>query len=171
VGKVNCVARRWVYSLLPVAVICGCGKQVPAPSPPPGVLVAPALEKTVQDWDEYTGKFAAVDSVELRPRVSGYIDKVRFEEGAVVHEGDTLVEIDPRPYQAEANRAKAEWVRAKTQLELARLELDRVQKLKDSGAVSREELDERTSALHAQEANVEATRAALDIADTTTRGY
>jgi RND family efflux transporter MFP subunit len=144
------------------AITCGCSKHAAQAPPPPGVLVAPAIEKSVQDWDEYTGKFAAVDSVEVRPRVSGYIDKVLFKEGAMVHEGEVLVEIDPRPYQAGANRANAEWVRAKTQLELAHIELDRVQKLKSTGAVSQEELDERLSALHEQEANVEATRAALD---------
>jgi RND family efflux transporter MFP subunit len=116
----------------------------------------------VQDWDEYTGKFAAVDHVEVRPRVSGFVDKVLFREGAIVHEGDLLVVIDPRPYQADANRTRAEWVRAKTELELARLELARVQKLKDSGAVSREELDERLSTVQEREASVAATKAALD---------
>jgi RND family efflux transporter MFP subunit len=165
VRKTRSGHRLWGYPLLLVILICGCSKgSAPAP-PPPGVLVAPAIERTVQDWDEYTGKFAAVDSVEVRPRVSGYIDKVFFKEGAVVHEGDVLVEIDPRPYQADANRARAEWVRAKTQLQLAQIELARVRKLMQSGAVSREEVDERTSTLQEQDANVAATRAALDVAE------
>ena len=132
VGTITSGHRLLVALLLAGAVLDGCGKGgTPAP-PPLGVLVAPALEKTVQDWDEYTGKFAAIDSVEVRPRVSGYIDKVLFKEGSIVQEGDILVQIDPRPYQADANRARAEWMRAKTQLALAHIELDRVQKLKDS---------------------------------------
>lgn len=164
-GKINSDHHLWVFAALLAAAACGCSKgNAPAP-PPPGVLVAPALVKTVQEWDEYTGKFAAIDSVEVRPRVSGYIDKVLFKEGAIVHEGDVLVQIDPRPYQADANRARAEWVRAKTQLELAHVELDRVQKLKDTGAVSQEEFDERLSTVHEQEANVAATRATLDVAE------
>jgi RND family efflux transporter MFP subunit len=96
--------------------------------------------------------------------VSGYIDRILFHEGQGVKQGEALVVIDPRPYQADFDRAKAGLVLAKSQRELAQLEADRVQKLKDSGAVSQEELDERLSALHQQEANVAAAQAALDSA-------
>jgi RND family efflux transporter MFP subunit len=106
----------------------------------------------------------AVESVEIRPRVSGYIDKVAFTEGSQVKRGDLLFIIDPRPYQAEYDRAAADVKRYKTALELARIELVRVQRLKDSGAVSEEELDERKSTLAQAEANVAGSEAALEAA-------
>jgi RND family efflux transporter MFP subunit len=142
----------------------GCSRQSDAPPAPPEVMVAKVLSKRIIDWDEFTGRFQAVDTVELRPRVSGYIDRILFHEGQAVKKGDTLVVIDPRPYRADFDRAKAGLVLAKSQRELAQIEADRVQKLKDSGAVSQEELDERLSALHQQEATVAAAQAALDSA-------
>jgi RND family efflux transporter MFP subunit len=132
--------------------------------PPPQVTVAQVLEKRVKDWDEFTGRLQAVETVEIRPRVSGYIDKVAFEEGSQVKRGDLLFVIDPRPYQAEYDRAAADVKRYKTALDLARIELGRVQRLKDSGAVSEEELDERKSTGAQAEANVAGSEAALETA-------
>ncbi len=137
------------------------GAQAP---PPPEVSVAQVLEKRVKDWDEFTGRLQAVESVEIRPRVSGYIDKVAFAEGSLVKHGDLLFVIDPRPYQAEYDRANADVKRYKTALELARVELTRVQHLKDSGAVSQEELDERKSTVAQAEANVGGAEASLESA-------
>jgi len=128
------------------------------------VSVAQVLEKRVKDWDEFTGRLQAVESVEIRPRVSGYIDKVAFAEGSLVKQGDLLFVIDPRPYQAEYDRAGADLKRYKTALELARVELTRVQHLKDSGAVSQEELDERKSTVAQAEANVGGSAASLESA-------
>jgi RND family efflux transporter MFP subunit len=143
----------------------GCGKSGGgAQPPPPQVSVAQVLEKRVKDWDEFTGRLQAVESVEIRPRVSGYIDKVAFTEGSEVKRGDLLFVIDPRPYQAEYDRAAADVKRYKTALELARIELVRVQRLKDSGAVSEEELDERKSTVAQAEANVAGSEAALEAA-------
>ena len=143
----------------------GCGKSGGAQSPPPPqVSVAQVLEKRVKDWDEFTGRLQAVESVEIRPRVSGYIDRVAFTEGSEVKRGDLLFVIDPRPYQAEYDRAAADVKRYKTALELARIELVRVQRLKDSGAVSAEELDERKSTVAQAEANVAGSEAALEAA-------
>jgi RND family efflux transporter MFP subunit len=146
--------------------IAGCGKSADSGQapPPPQVSVAQVLEKRVKDWDEFTGRFQAVESVEIRPRVSGYIDKVAFAEGSLVKRGDLLFIIDPRPYQADYDRAAADVKRYKTALELARIELARVQRLKDSGAVSQEELDERKSTLAQGEANVAGAEAALETA-------
>ena len=144
----------------------GCGKSgggAQSP-PPPQVSVAQVLEKRVKDWDEFTGRLQAVESVEIRPRVSGYIDKVAFTEGSEVKRGDLLFVIDPRPYQAEYDRAAADVKRYKTALELARIELVRVQRLKDSGAVSEEELDERKSTVAQAGANVAGSEAALEAA-------
>jgi RND family efflux transporter MFP subunit len=137
------------------------GAQAP---PPPEVSVAQVLEKRVKDWDEFTGRLQAVESVEIRPRVSGYIDKVAFTEGSLVKQGDLLFVIDPRPYQADYDRANADVKRYKTALELARVELTRVQHLKDSGAVSQEELDERKSTVAQAESNVGGSEASLESA-------
>jgi RND family efflux transporter MFP subunit len=146
-------------------LIGGCGKSGgSAPPPPPQVSVAQVLEKRVKDWDEFTGRLQAVETVEIRPRVSGYIDKLAFTEGSQVKRGDLLFVIDPRPYQAECDRATADVKRFKTALELARIELVRVQRLKDSGAVSEEELDERKSTVAQAEANVAGAEAALEAA-------
>ena len=144
---------------------CGSGGAPPAAAAPPAVTVAQVIEKPVKDWDEFTGRLQAVESVEIRPRVSGYIDKVAFTEGSQVKRGDLLFVIDPRPYQAESDRAAADVKRYKTALELARIELTRVQRLKDSGAVSEEELDERKSTLAQTEANVAGSAAALEAAN------
>jgi RND family efflux transporter MFP subunit len=146
--------------------IGGCGKSGGSAqsAPPPQVTVAQVLEKRVKDWDEFTGRLQAVETVEIRPRVSGYIDKVAFTEGGQVKRGDLLFVIDPRPYQAEYDRAAADVKRYKTALELARIELVRVQRLKDSGAVSEEELDERKSTVAQAEANVAGAEAAREAA-------
>ncbi|MEP6546988.1 MAG: efflux RND transporter periplasmic adaptor subunit [Gammaproteobacteria bacterium] len=149
-----------------VMLIGGCGKSGggQAPPPPPLVTVAQVLEKKVKEWDEFTGRMQAVETVEIRPRVSGYIDKVAFTEGSQVKRGELLFVIDPRPYKAEYDRAAADVKRYKTALDLGRIELVRVQRLKDSGAVSEEELDERKSAVAQGEANVAGAEAALETA-------
>jgi RND family efflux transporter MFP subunit len=158
------IARRAALHVAFAASLAGCsGAQNPPPSAPE-VMVAPVLHQKIVDWDEYTGRFQAIDTVEVRPRVSGYIDRVLFREGQAVKKGETLIVIDPRPYQADFDRAKANLALAKAQRELATLEADRVHKLKDSGAVSQEELDERVSALHQQDASVAAAQAAFDAA-------
>jgi RND family efflux transporter MFP subunit len=144
--------------------LAGCGKATDSAPPPPEVMVAEVLTKKIVDWDEYSGRFQAIDTVEVRPRVSGYIDKILFREGQAVKQGETLIVIDPRPYQADFDRAKANLVLAKSQLELANLEANRVRKLKESGAVSQEELEERVSTLQQREASVAAAQAALDSA-------
>ncbi len=144
---------------------CGRGDADKGPPPAPEVSVAQVLEKRVKDWDEFTGRLQAVETVEIRPRVSGYIDKVAFTEGTQVRRGDLLFIIDPRPYQAEVDRLSADVKRFKTALELARIEVTRVQRLKDSGAVSEEELDERKSTLSQAEANVAGSLAAMEAAN------
>ena len=151
-----------LFSMLGLLALGGCG-QAPPPAPsPPEVTVAKVISKRIKDWDEFTGRFQAIDTVEVRPRASGYIEQVLFREGQFVKKDDVLVIIDPRPYQADYDRAKAGLELAKSQQALASIEAARVQKLKDSGAVSREELDERLSSLNQQQANVSGAKAALD---------
>ena len=160
---------RWALAAVVAcaALQAGCGRSgsaTQAPPPPPQVSVAAVVEKRVKDWDEFTGRFQAVETVEIRPRVSGYIDKVAFKEGGLVKQGDLLFVIDPRPYQADYDRAAADLKRYKTALELARIESTRVQRLRESGAVSQEELDERTSTVAQAEANVAGAQAAVESA-------
>jgi multidrug efflux system membrane fusion protein len=148
-----------------ILIAAGCSKSgAPQAPPPPQVSVAQVLEKRVKDWDEFTGRLQAVETVEIRPRVSGYIDKVAFTEGSLVKRGALLFVIDPRPYQAEYDHAAADLKRNKTALDLGQIELTRVQRLKDSGAVSQEELDQRKSTLAQAEANVAGSQAALESA-------
>jgi multidrug efflux system membrane fusion protein len=160
---------RWSLALSWLFVISGCtrgggGAGAQSSLPPPQVNVAQVIERRVQDWDEFTGRFQAVESVEIRPRVSGYIDEVAFKEGGQVNRGDLLFIIDPRPYKADADHATADVKRFKTAHELAQIELTRVQRLRDSGAVSEEELDERKSTVAQAEANVAGSEATLESA-------
>src|SRR5579859_287379 len=146
--------------------LAACGKSSGGASagaaPPPDVNVAKVVEKRIPEWDEYTGK---LETVEVRPRVSGYIDKVAFTEGALVKQGELLFIIDPRPYHAERDRAAAEVKRLKTAVDLAHIERERVQRLRTSGAVSQEELDERDSTVAQAEANYAGAGAALEVAE------
>src|SRR5215210_2887652 len=122
------------------------GKTSPSAPPPQAVTVAEVPEREVTEWDEFTGRLEAVDQVEIRPRVSGYIKRVTFDEGKEVKKGEILFEIDPRPYQAELARAEAELEGARSAASLAKSEVQRAGKLVDAQAMSREELDSRTSA-------------------------
>ncbi|HEY8258382.1 MAG TPA: efflux RND transporter periplasmic adaptor subunit [Gemmatimonadales bacterium] len=138
-----------------------CRADPPPPPPPPAVTVATVPERDVKDWDEFTGRLEAVDAVEIRPRVSGYIKAVTFPEGKEVRKGEVLFEIDPRPYQADLERAEAELEQAKTGAELAGREVERAKKLVDVQAISREEFDSRTSAESQGVAAVRAAEAAV----------
>ena len=104
----------------------------PAPPPPPQVTVANVIERDVTEWDEFTGRLQAVDSVEVRPRVSGFVSAVRFSEGAMVRKGDLLFQIDPRPFQAEVDRLRAELTRAQATVQRANSEFARADRLRDA---------------------------------------
>src|SRR5919205_2301227 len=118
----------WTAAAVFVLATAACNKDAPQ-MPAPQVTVAPAVEKVVADWDEFTGHFEAVNSVEVRPRVGGFIQRVAFTEGATVHQGDVLFVIDQRPYLAEVARAEAVLAQAKTRKQLADQEAERAQKL------------------------------------------
>lgn len=150
-----------------LATVAGCrgeaaGEFMP---PPPDVSVAKVVVKNVRPWDEFTGHIEAVESVELRPRVSGYIERVNYVEGGEVEIGDVLFVIDQRTYRAELARARAERARTDTQVELAQREVVRAKKLAEARAISTEELDQRISALAQAEANARAAQAAVDVAE------
>jgi RND family efflux transporter MFP subunit len=157
--------RGLVLCLVFLAIASGCANEAEPEAGPPEVMVTKVTHKRVTDWDEFTGRFEAVDTVQVRARASGYIDKVEFKEGQMVKKGDALLVIDRRYYQAEFDRARAGLALARSQRELAEVEAERVRRLKDSGAVSREEIDRRQSALKQQEASEAAAKAAVDSAE------
>ena len=132
--------------------------------PPPQVSVAQVLVEDVELWDEFTGRIEAVETVDLRPRVSGYIDSIHYTEGQEVEKGDVLFTIDPRPYRAELERAEAELQRARARAELARSESARAEALAQSRSISREELDQRRSAAATAEADILAAQASAETA-------
>ena len=131
---------------------------------PPQVSVAQVISRPVTEFDEFTGRFEAIERVEVRPRVSGYISSVNFIEGREVKKGDVLFVIDPRPYDADYKRAKAQLAQAQTQANLAKSERDRATKLLGMHAISQEDFDTRVAGNEQASANVEAAEAALDSA-------
>ena len=108
-----------VSALLFSSSLLGCSAKPPAPPPPPAVTAAPVLQRDIAEWDEFSGRLEAVDQVEIRPRVSGYIKRVTFTEGREVRKGEVLFEIDPREYQAALERAQAQLEQARTAADLA----------------------------------------------------
>src|SRR5665213_3366489 len=127
-------------------LLAGCGaKAAPKPSPPPAVTVAPVEQQELVEWDEFTGRTEPVESVEIRPRVSGYIQEVRFQSGQLVKKGDVLFVIDPRWHQAAFDRLAAEAERAKVLLENAQREANRTTQLLANKAISTEESDARVA--------------------------
>src|SRR5581483_7898714 len=104
--------------LLPLLAVAGCGRarSQSAPPPPPEVLVGEAVRKEITEYEDFTGRTEAVETVEIRARVSGYLEKVHFSEGEEVRDGDLLFEIDPRPYQAEYARAEANLIQSEAHL-------------------------------------------------------
>src|SRR5215211_4097448 len=150
-----------VGALLVSTALAGCAdKPAPAP-PPPAVTVAPVLQRDVAEWDEFSGRLEAVDQVEIQPRVDGFIRRVNFTEGREVRKGEVLFEIDPRPYQADLDRAQAQLEQARTAADLANREVARAEKLVKVQAISREEFDSRTSAQANTVAAVRAAEAAV----------
>jgi multidrug efflux system membrane fusion protein len=154
-------------SALALAILAACsgGHAEEAGAPPaPEVSAAPVLVKQVSQWDEFSGRVEAVENVDLRPRVSGYIDKVNYIEGQEVKKGDVLFTIDARSYQAEYDRARAEVARARTQSTLARGESERAKRLSEQQAISTETWEQRRAASDQAGAQLQAAQAALDAA-------
>lgn len=142
--------------------LVSCTDQAGQATPPPQVTVAKPLAKLITDWDEYTGRLAAVESVEVRARVSGYLESVHFRHGAIVLKDDLLFVIDPRPYQAKLDEAKAELTQARVKLKLAGNDLERAKRLFKSRAISEEELDARTQERREAVAGLQAAKAAVE---------
>ncbi|MBA3730878.1 MAG: efflux RND transporter periplasmic adaptor subunit [Gammaproteobacteria bacterium] len=149
-------------------MLAACGgkteRQTQAPAPLV-VTVAQPLIRQIANWDEYTGRLAAVDAVEVRARVSGYLKSVHLRDGAIVDRGDLLFVIDRRPYEAALDRASAQANQAATQLKLARDERERAERLYESRAVSEEELNVRVQAERGAAARLEAAQAGVSTAE------
>ena len=143
----------------------GLAADAAATPPPPEVTVAQPLAKRITEWDEYTGRFVAKQRVEVRARVSGYLDSVHFHEGQVVEAGQLMFVIDQRPFIANVERARANLAQADTQLRVAQLEFERGERLTASKAMSRETMEERRARRDSAQAEVDAARAALRSAE------
>ncbi len=151
-----------------VAFLAACnessdGQGQSAPPPPP-VTVASPLVKKITEYDEFTGRYEATARVEVRARVSGYLQSINFADGATVKQGDVLFVIDPRPYQATVDSAKADLASAQARLDLAKVQLDRAQSLVAQSNVSRSSYDQAVQERRAAEAAVAQTTAALQSA-------
>jgi RND family efflux transporter MFP subunit len=140
------------------------GNAAPPPPPPPTVTVAPVDQRELVEWDEFTGRTEPVESVEIRPRVSGYIQEVRFQSGQLVKKGDVLFTIDPRWHQAAFDKLEAEAELAKVQSENAKREADRSGQLLATRAISTEESDARVARFQEARAALLAAQAARDSA-------
>lgn len=150
-----------------VCLLLGCGgqtAQAPGQMPPPKVTVQAAAREEIIEWEEFTGRTEAVESVEVRPRVSGHIQQVRFQSGQIVNSNDVLFVIDPRWQQAQFDQREAEFQQAKVRLETAEREAKRTEQLLASKAISTEEAEARQSRVHEARAGLLAAEAARNFA-------
>ena len=187
-AKGRATAGLLVCQLVVTAVLTGCASQSAAEpeAKRPLVTVATPVRKQIVEWDEYTGRMEAIDFVEVRSRVSGYLQTIHFDEGQVVQAGDLLFVVDPRPYQAELNaaqarlaeaeskleqsrsqlrEAKARQLKTKAELQLAETNVKRARSLKQRSALSQDELDQREAELLQAQAEAEGSQASISSAE------
>lgn len=158
---------RFTLAALPLILLAACGQGQSTSAggaPAPKVSVAAVIQQPINEWDELTGRLEAPESVVVRPRVSGYIDRVAFTEGALVKKGDLLFQIDPRPFEAEVRRLEAQLQQARANLAQAENEARRGERLRASNAISAELADARASAALQARAEVTAIQAGLEAA-------
>ncbi len=156
--------------LLASIVLAGCDQSQPqaapkAPAAAPTVSVSKPLQRNIVEWDEYTGRFEAVETVEIRARVSGYLNEVRFTDGQLVKQGDVLFSIDPRPFDRALEQAKAELFAASTKVENANLDVARGQPLIERKIISDKTFDDRMSLLRDAQATVKVAEAKVKSAE------
>ncbi len=151
--------------VLGALVLAGCGKKEEGGEHggggPPAVSVAPAVKRDVQEFDEFTARLEAPDTVDIRSRVAGTLVQVHFREGQLVNKGDPLFTIDPRPFAAEVAHAEAQLVAARTSGELSKTELARAERLVAIRGVSQQEIDQLKAATANAQSNIKAFEAAL----------
>jgi RND family efflux transporter MFP subunit len=168
-------STRWWLAVLLLVLIAGGGywawRQPGSGAPsqpggtPPAVTVSQPLVQQVTEWDEYTGQFAAVEYVELRARVSGYLTEIHFEDGQLVKKGDLLFVIDPRPYEIALASAKAQLAQNQARVDLAKVELARAAQLRQRDFVAASTYDQRNEELLAATGALEGARAAVRAAE------
>lgn len=160
----NNISWRFPLALAAVLVLSACGKGEEASQQMPAakVSIAEVIEQPINEWDEFTGRLEAPESVDIRPRVSGYIDRVAFDEGSLVKKGDLLFQIDPRPFEAEVKRLQAQLQQARANSTRTANEARRGDRLRQSNAISAELADARSSAATAAQAHVAAIQAELE---------
>jgi RND family efflux transporter MFP subunit len=150
-------------ALMPLALaLAGCGQsQPPAAPPPPAVTVSKPVQRAVTDLDEYVGRFVAIDSVEIRARVSGYLDKVHFRDGQMVKQGDLLFTIDKRPFENTLAQARANLAQAKANMAFTESDLERGRQLSRERTITEQVFEQRTQAFRSAQASVAANEAAV----------
>lgn len=156
-----------VLGLLAVAVLAACSSKADpgeAAMPAPEVSVAEVLSRPVVQWDGFTGRVQAVESVELRPRVSGYVERVAYREGSDINKGDLLFVIDQRPYRTALASAQAQLARARSEAQLTLTQANRASELLAASAISREESETRRAASNQAASSVRAAEAAVQAA-------
>ncbi|MGO4395675.1 efflux RND transporter periplasmic adaptor subunit [Variovorax sp. M-6] len=161
------ISIRQASVVLAIAMLTGCGSQkegARAAQEAPTVEVAEVIEQSIIDWDEFTGRLEAAESVQLKPRVSGYIDRVAFQDGALLKKGALLFQIDPRPFQLEVRQLEAKLRQARATATRTANEAERGERLRLSNAISSELADARKSAAEEATAVALAVEAQLDAA-------
>jgi RND family efflux transporter MFP subunit len=162
IRRFRSVVPSGAAALLALALAaCGEGQKQAAAPPPPAVTVAKPTQRTVTDYDEYVGRFVAVDSVEIRARVAGYLDKIGFQDGQLVKQGDLLFSIDKRPFTNTLNRARANLAQAQANLAFTDADLVRGQQLVRDKTITEQTYDQRTQANKTAQASVAANEAAV----------
>lgn len=162
--KANLLAlRRFgaVCGLAALAASCGDSQKQQAAPPPPAVTVAEPARRTVSDFDEYVGRFVAVNSVEVRARVSGYLEGVHFKDGQIVKQGDLLFSIDKRPFQNAAEQARAAVTQTRSNLAFTTADFERGQQLVKEKTITEQTFEQRSQAYRNAQAAVSAAEAAL----------
>jgi RND family efflux transporter MFP subunit len=154
----------WSWAVL-WSFACRGGADLSTPAPPAEVTVAEVRAEELAEWDEYQGEFEAIDAVEVRPRVSGYLRRVAFTEGKEVRRGDVLFEIDPAPYQAVLDQRRADLARERARLALVERDAQRGERLVKARAISQEEMDTRLTLVSEARAAVAAAEAAVRAAE------
>jgi len=157
----------WRFAMVLVACLpaMACSKSQPMAEPSvPKVTVGKPVEVEVIEWDTFTGRLDSVETVDVRARVSGYLQSVHFQEGVMVNKGDLLFVIDPRPFVAELARAEGEEARAQARHDLAKLRLERFRELLKTGSTSQDAYDERATEQRQSEADLLAAKAAVETA-------
>jgi RND family efflux transporter MFP subunit len=163
------VSIRSIWSIgiaivIAIAAVAGCAAKHPPPPPPPTVVVSKALQTKIVDWDDYVGRFEAINSVDVRPRVSGYLQSIGFRDGQVVHKGQVLFVIDPRPYQAVLNQARGQEAHAASALANAEIEMKRAKKLLSARTIAEQEYQTRLATEQQASGDLRAARAAVQAA-------